>query len=785
MVKYLSSYIFEIRNRDIVPCATENIAVVNDNDSRILKFKIPAVIDDVDITDKILAIRYVNALGQFDTFFSDTREIKIDGDKKYIIFPWYLSQKATAASGTLTYDISVYDGHITDAAEEGQYILHTKPQVLNIEKGLLDVGSASQNPDVWTDAIATFQKIIGSYHDDAMNAAEAAKKSEDNAKASEINAESYKNAAAASEAKAKQSEQNAAISETNAADSANKAKASQTASATSEANAKISEQNAKASENASKTSADDSASSASDSANSAQDSLNSQNAAKTSETKALASEKAAKQSETNAATSEQNASNYADNSQQSADDAAASAAAALVSQNAAKASEDKAKISETNAKTSETNVANALVDTLKLSGGTMTGNITMSGNAKFVGNLTGNADTATSADSATNDSAGQQIDSTYVKNVESTDDGKLIVTKGNGDTSTADVSTPAGYNLVKTIPFAPSDNKPWLHIGDIKNTSDNDVIRFTIKGEAYLTELSEDNQNTIKYDVAICRECIINDMVQKTDTDLSSSYTCRGIAYQIFDVNVTPLLTSPAETNELEQVAFFVVPTSGGNKTSCASVWMYMENHANIEPDTVSSLTISTEVKDKNLWEYVLTYEASAPKSDSIITPFTEKKIITETDIASVSEAGIVKIGNNINIADGGRISVPKADANTSGVVKIGTGINVADDGTISVPKASATTSGIVKIGTGINVTDDGTISFEAPTASTTTKGAVKIGRNIDIDADGEISIGNYAGSSSSGGTADSVNSFTFKAQTSDPGAGSSLATGTILFVYS
>lgn len=420
MVKYLSSYIFEIRNRDIVPCATENIAVVDDNDSRILKFKIPAVIDDVDITDKILAIRYVNALGQFDTFFSDTREVKNDGEKKYIIFPWYLSQKATAASGTLTYDISIYDGHITDAAEEGQYILHTKPQVLNIEKGLLDVGSASKNPDVWTDAIATFQKIIGSYHDDAINAAEAAKKSEDNAKASEIKAESYKNAAAVSasnaaaseananaykdaaaasaesirqseinthnyqiaaqnsaqaaatsEAKAKESEQNAATSETNAADSANKAKASQTASATSEANAKISEQNAKASENASKTSADDSASSASDSANSAQASLNSQNAAKTSETKALASEKAAKQSETNAATSEQNASNYADNSQQSAEDAAASAAAALVSQNAAKASEDKAKASETNAassaaeaatseahaKTSETNAA--------------------------------------------------------------------------------------------------------------------------------------------------------------------------------------------------------------------------------------------------------------------------------------------------------------------------------------------------------------------------------------------------------------------------------------------
>ena len=63
--------------------------------------------------------------------------------------------------------------------------------------------------------------------------------------------------------------------------------------------------------------------------------------------------------------------------------------------------------------------------------------------------------------------------------------------------------------------------------------------------------------------------------------------------------------------------------------------------------------------------------------------------------------------------------------------------------------------------------------------------GGVKIGSNIDVKADGEISIRNYAGSSSSGGTANSVNNFKFKAQTSDPGAESSLETGTVLFVYS
>lgn len=42
----------------------------------------------------------------------------------------------------------------------------------------------------------------------------------------------------------------------------------------------------------------------------------------------------------------------------------------------------------------------------------------------------------------------------------------------------------------------------------------------------------------------------------------------------------------------------------------------------------------------------------------------------------------------------------------------------------------------------------------------------------------------NYAGSSSAGGTAASVNGFTFGAQTSDPGANSSLTTNKFLFVY-
>lgn len=53
--------------------------------------------------------------------------------------------------------------------------------------------------------------------------------------------------------------------------------------------------------------------------------------------------------------------------------------------------------------------------------------------------------------------------------------------------------------------------------------------------------------------------------------------------------------------------------------------------------------------------------------------------------------------------------------------------------------------------------------------------GGVKIGKGINVESDGTINVESI----------DNVNNFKFKAQTSDPGAGSPLKTGTVLFVYS
>ena len=64
----------------------------------------------------------------------------------------------------------------------------------------------------------------------------------------------------------------------------------------------------------------------------------------------------------------------------------------------------------------------------------------------------------------------------------------------------------------------------------------------------------------------------------------------------------------------------------------------------------------------------------------------------------------------------------------------------VGDAGTI----ANGTNAGVVKIGSNINITPDGTISV--PVATTSVAGVVKAGANISIDGSGSISVSKGAG---------------------------------------
>ena len=137
-------------------------------------------------------------------------------------------------------------------------------------------------------------------------------------------------------------------------------------------------------------------------------------------------------------------------------------------------------------------------------------------------------------------------------------------------------------------------------------------------------------------------------------------------------------------------------------------------------------------------------------------------------------------------ISVGGSVSgytLPTATASVLGGVK--TGSNITNSGgTISITQANVTealgyTPPTANTWRGIqdNLTSTATDQSLSANQGKVLKGLV----------DGKANAShthNYAGSGSAGGTANSVNGLTFAAQTTDPGAGSSLATNKVLIVY-
>lgn len=126
--------------------------------------------------------------------------------------------------------------------------------------------------------------------------------------------------------------------------------------------------------------------------------------------------------------------------------------------------------------------------------------------------------------------------------------------------------------------------------------------------------------------------------------------------------------------------------------------------------------------------------------------------------------------------------SLPAATTTTLGGVKVGSGLSVTTDGTLSadaqeysLPTASYYTLGGIRIGSNLSMDSYGRVSapdpYALPAATVSTLGGVKVGSGLTVYSDGTIAV-------------TSVNGFTVKAQTTDPGVGSALATGTILLVY-
>ena len=161
-------------------------------------------------------------------------------------------------------------------------------------------------------------------------------------------------------------------------------------------------------------------------------------------------------------------------------------------------------------------------------------------------------------------------------------------------------------------------------------------------------------------------------------------------------------------------------------------------------------------------------------------------------------------------ISVGGSVSgytLPTATASVLGGVKTGSNITNSD-GTISITKANVTaalgyTPPTTNTWRGVqdNLTSTATDQSLSANQGKVLKGLVdgkaasshthddryytESEMNTKLNGKANSShTHNYAGSSSAGGTANSVNGLTFAAQTTDPGAGSALTTNKVLIVY-
>lgn len=315
-------------------------------------------------------------------------------------------------------------------------------------------------------------------------------------------------------------------------------------------------------------------------------------------------------------------------------------------------------------------------------------------------NITGTAQTAI------HDGVGNDINSTYVKDIEAKD-GTLTVRKGNNVSSTVDISSPKGYVLSKEAYFNNStdiNEDVWLHIGNIKNTSDNDFLKVSVN--MYIDgTLSIKNQETqsVMIEGFIGENICIHDKAQGTAELLNTAYTFFVDGYAN---SWNSLQQDTALADDVESVStVYLVPTSGGNGTSSAELWVYATS-INLK------VAVTVTTSDKNNWEFVLEESPNVTTSEFKISPLNETTIITSEDVAGTSNTGVVRIGSGIAVDEAGIISVsPAANAYVGGVKAGGDNIKIASDGTISVPDATSTTKGAVKIGQNLTVSD-GSVSL-------------------------------------------------------------------------
>lgn len=135
---------FRVIDRDIVMSTNKVIAVLKDNLSQMLTFRVKRFVDGIDRADKAFCFKYVNANNDFDICIASNVSVHEDE----IFIGWGLDSKVTGYAGTVTFVISAL-GYLEDGS---LYVWNTKPAQFTVEDSL-DVQSTMVKPvQSWFDS---------------------------------------------------------------------------------------------------------------------------------------------------------------------------------------------------------------------------------------------------------------------------------------------------------------------------------------------------------------------------------------------------------------------------------------------------------------------------------------------------------------------------------------------------------------------------------------------------------------------------------------------------------
>ena len=128
-------YVFEIKERTIVPTLTSQVAVSSDINARRIVFKVPAIIDGYDVRESNFTVRCLNAAGALNEYSMTNKKVVIENNATYIYVEWIMDGSVTQKSGVVKYDVSIYD------ATKSIYAWHSLPSTFNVEAGISDIDS--------------------------------------------------------------------------------------------------------------------------------------------------------------------------------------------------------------------------------------------------------------------------------------------------------------------------------------------------------------------------------------------------------------------------------------------------------------------------------------------------------------------------------------------------------------------------------------------------------------------------------------------------------------------